>query len=110
MGYPIAHLPYQRTEKAKNVVSITVPRTCWKPCGPDDDITACLTCCLTINGTNYHLTAYAVMTNSELGQTAVHAQFNDEVDKIYELGRPVGPFCTTEIDGRDYLLTIIPYC
>ena len=90
-------------------VTVVIPDDAWEHTGPEDDPSARLLGSLVLYGCYHHLEAYAVI-DDEGTQSAAHPSFHENLDGMYAVGEPDKPFQTVEIKGREYVLTMTPYC
>ena len=96
----------QAFEKA---VTVEVPDDAWEPTGPEEDPTARLLASLVVCGCYHHLEAYAIDPDDDI-QQAAHESFQSNLDGMYAVGEPDKRFQSVEIKGREYVLTMTPYC
>ena len=92
-----------RTSKLSNV-TLEQP---WTEAGPDEDPTSRLISSIVVLGTFMHLEAIAVRIDADEIQRADHS--NESLASLASFAEPDGPFETTEIRGRDYVLAAYPF-
>ena len=90
--------------------SITIPESDWRPACPDggEDESLALLATLTINGTDFHVGAYAVQLDESGTQVAL--RYDDTVAAVFAAVGGDGAWEATTIAGREYVLIITPYC
>ena len=87
-------------------VSLTIPDTAWQFAEGDDSR---LICVISINGTSMHLEAIRVRSRGRPRiQQAVNARHHADFDLLCQFGSE-GPFETTEISGKHYVLIATPF-
>jgi hypothetical protein len=93
----------------KRAVTVALPEDAWENTGPEEDPSARLLASLVLYGCYHHLEAYAVKPDEDT-QCAAHESFSSNVDGMYAVGEPDKPFQSVDIKGREYILTMTPYC
>jgi len=78
--------------------------------GPDDDPTASLLATLMFGGVHHHVEAYAVTAHDDGVQRAAHSLFDDNIDQVYDAIGGDGPWRTVDINGREYVIIVTPFC
>lgn len=79
----------------------------WSEAGPDEDPTSRLISSIVVLGTFMHLEAIAVGIDANDIQRADHS--DESLASLASFAEPDGPFETTEIHGRSYVLAAYPF-
>lgn len=93
----------------ENAKTLEIDDDWWEETGSDDDPSSRLLGSLCINGVYHHLEAYAV-TEKKGMQEAADLTFEEHVEGMFLVGQPDKAFQTVEIRGRQYVLTMTPFC
>jgi hypothetical protein len=90
-------------------VIVTVPDDAWEDGSYDDDAPARhrLVATLVVNGTRLHLEAHLVVPGADPQRTFAG---DEDVAAIHHAVGGDGPWQTTTIDGRAYVLVATPFC
>lgn len=92
-------------------VELLLPDETWRDNAELDDPHARLAwgenALLTINGTPMHVEAWAV---EEVNDIQEHLEAPEDLAKLHAAVHGDGPFRTTTINDRDYVLVLSPYC
>lgn len=99
--------PETQPATRESTPKIEIPDSLWLETGPDEDPRARLLSRVEILGTFMHLEAIAVRTDPDHIQRADHSDESFANLAIY--AEPDGPFDTTAIRGRDYVLVAYPF-
>lgn len=97
----------ERESIAPSTPRVEIPDRMWTETGPDEDPAARLLARIAILGTDMHLEAVAVRIVDHM-QRALDS--DDSFGNLAAFAEPDGPFQTTSIRGRDYVLAAYPYC
>jgi len=62
---------------------------------------------LTIAGGSFHVTAVQVKVDDQGGLTAVCSEYDEDIEALYALSGD--SLTTVTIDGKDYVLAIVPH-
>lgn len=90
---------------------VNVPVEDWEPCGAEDEAPFTrLLAHVRVCGLDCHLEAYQVFMDSDGVQRAVDENFTDAVDEFGVAASADGPWQTTTIMGRTYVLVMTPHC
>lgn len=90
-------------------IEIEIPDDIWEEVGSDEDLRSRLYCSFLIGGVYHHVEAIAVKMEGHY-QKAVDSEFDGVLDGMYEISTPDKPFQTITIRGREYVLTMTPFC
>lgn len=93
----------------ENVIEVTIPEKLWQDTGEEEDKGARLRCTFCINGRDHHVEAIAVKHREDI-QVAVDSVFESNLHGMYDVGEPDKHFQTMTIKGREYVLSMTPYC
>jgi hypothetical protein len=85
-----------------------VPDDAWEEDGSDEDPSSRLLTAVVLNGYHFHLWAFAVV-NGETQEVA-DTLFRENLEGVYSVGEPDKRYQTVHIKGRDYVLSLTPYC
>ena len=79
----------------------------WTEAGPDEDPASRLISIIVVLGTFLHLEAIALRIDADEVQRADHS--NESLASLASFAEPDGPFETTEIICRNYVLAAYPF-
>ena len=97
----------ERETIAPSTPRVEISNQMWTENGPDEDPAARLLARIAILGTDMHLEAIAVRIVDHI-QRALDS--DESFANLASFAEPDGPFQTTSIRGRDYVLVAYPYC
>jgi hypothetical protein len=93
-------------------IDIKIPPTAWRPQGEGDDPTSSLIAkpILSIAGVSMHLEAFAVDYRGEGNEMYfVEDPADERIGLLWRATSTEGPFDTTEINGREYVIIAYPH-
>lgn len=88
---------------------ITIPDDAWEPNNALDDPLAALLTTVFVNGLPLHLEAWEVFTDTD-GVQHAKTPYDEDFGAIHNAVHGDGPFMTTSINGRNYVIIATPYC
>lgn len=95
-------------------VDLHIPDSAWEPCGGEDpESRTRLHASVCVNGVHHHLEAYEVKVEDKNGidmQVVVDSMFESNFEGMCMASEPDGRYQTVEIEGREYVLCMTPFC